>query len=102
MPSTAWLATLYHRVPILDPGLKSIGFGNVRGRRLGWISVLEVTSGRSKSEWKEPVIYPVVNQIDVPIHFPTSGEEPNPIPEDRDGKAGYPITLTFGIEMLNR
>ncbi len=97
----AWCATLYHRVPILDPGLKSVGFGCIRGRRLGWISVLDVSTGRTRIEWKDPVIYPVADQNDVPIHFPTGGEEPNPIPDDRDGKAGYPITVTFGKETLN-
>ena len=30
-----WLATLYHRVPILEPNLKSVGYGCARVRRPG-------------------------------------------------------------------
>jgi hypothetical protein len=30
----------------------------------------------------------------VPLAFPI-GEEPNPIPEARDGRAGFPVTVTF-------
>ena len=39
--------------------------------------------------------YPAPDQTGVPLHFPIGGEEPNPIPESRTGKAGYPITVFF-------
>src|SRR5581483_11216516 len=91
----AWMATFYHRVPILDPQLRTIGFGCARGRKLGWIAVLNVGTGRDRAARPEPVFYPVPDQKDVPLSFPAGGEEPNPIPEDTDGKAGYPITATF-------
>ncbi len=42
-----------------------------------------------------PVFYPAPDQTGVPLHFPIFGEEPNPIPADRTGKAGYPITAFF-------
>ena len=34
------------------------------------------------------------------ISFPNGGEEPNPIPDDKDGKAGYPITASFPSAVL--
>lgn len=91
----AWMATLYHRVPILEPNLKTIGFGCARGRRLGWITVLNVVTGRDRRVRPHPVFYPAPDQTDVPLNFPNGGEEPNPIPDDKDGRAGYPITAFF-------
>jgi uncharacterized protein YkwD len=87
-----WMATLYHRMHILEPNLQSIGFGCTRGRRFGWVTVMSVSS---KGPRKEAVYYPAPEQIDVPVSFPIAGEEPNPIPDDKDGKAGYPITASF-------
>jgi uncharacterized protein YkwD len=90
----AYLATLYHRVPLLEPNLQSVGYGCARARRQGWITVLNVASGRKPGR-PHPVFFPAPDQGDVPLHFPIGGEEPNPIPEDRTGKAGYPVTATF-------
>jgi uncharacterized protein YkwD len=89
-----WMATLYHRIPILEPNLKQVGFGLARGERLGWITVLNLMSGKSRGRPHE-VLYPVPDQTDVPLNFPPGGEIPDPIPEDKDKKAGYPITLFF-------
>lgn len=91
----SWMATLYHRVGILEPNLKTIGFGCARGKRLGWITVLNVLAGRERSFRPHPVFYPAPDQTNVPVNFPISGEEPNPIPEASDGRAGYPITAFF-------
>ncbi len=91
----AWMATLYHRVPILEPSLRTIGFGCARGRRQGWVTVLNVVTGRDRTLRSNAVFYPAPNQTGVPLSFPNGGEEPNPIPEDKDGKAGFPITAFF-------
>ena len=91
----AWMATLYHRVAMLEPNLERIGFACVRGRRQGWVTVLNVSAGRAKGPRPFPVYYPAGNQIDVPLSFPESGETPNPIPEDKTRKAGYPITASY-------
>ncbi len=90
----AWMGTLYHRAPILAPNLKAVGFASVRGRRQGWATVMNVQNGRDKSA-SHAVFYPQADQIDVPLAFPNSGEEPNPIPDDKDSRAGYPITAFF-------
>jgi uncharacterized protein YkwD len=91
----SWLATLYHRVPILEPNLTRIGFGCARGRKQGWVTVMNVSSGRKEGPRPHAVFYPVDAQIAVPVNFPNGGEEPNPIPDDKAGRAGFPITSTF-------
>jgi uncharacterized protein YkwD len=91
----AWMATLYHRVPILEPNLKSIGYGCARARRHGWITVMNVGTGRERVVRPRAVFYPAPDQTGVPLNFPFSGEEPNPIPDDATGKAGYPVTAFF-------
>jgi uncharacterized protein YkwD len=40
-----WLATLYHRIPILDPNLKRIGVGYVRKSNHNWVTVMDVANG---------------------------------------------------------
>jgi uncharacterized protein YkwD len=88
-----WVATLYHRVPLLDPQLERIGFARARRGR-GWVTALDSSQGKGTRPAPLVVLYPAPGQKDVPVAFPP-GEEPNPIPEDRDGRAGYPITATF-------
>jgi uncharacterized protein YkwD len=91
----SWMGTLYHRVPILEPKLKTIGFGCARGRRQGWVVVLNVSTGVHKLSPTQPVFCPAPDQTDVPVSFPNGGEEPNPIPEGKSGRAGFPITASF-------
>ena len=93
-----WIATLYHRVPLLNPRLKRIGFGCARGERLGWITVVDIATGRDKGPLPEPIAYPADGQDDVPLEFPPGGEIPDPIPENKTGRAGFPITVTFPVE----
>jgi uncharacterized protein YkwD len=40
-----WMATLYHRLPLLDPALKRIGYGQEQHPFSGWITVMDI-SGR--------------------------------------------------------
>jgi uncharacterized protein YkwD len=88
-----WMATLYHRVPILDPQLKRIGFGHAR-RGSGWVTALDVLHGKEPGPAAGVVLYPAPDQIGVPLTFPAN-EEPNPIPHAKDRRAGFPITATF-------
>ena len=41
-----WMATLYHRVPLLSPGLKRIGYGQELHPLRGWVTVMELSSSR--------------------------------------------------------
>ncbi|MEI7684358.1 MAG: CAP domain-containing protein, partial [Planctomycetota bacterium] len=94
-----WMATLYHRVALLEPGLSRVGFGCARGTRLGWITVLDFATGRERGERSMAVYWPVDAQTDVPLHFPPGGETPNPIPEDKTGRAGYPVTAFYPFKL---
>src|SRR5262245_27400955 len=73
-----WVATFYHRVPLLDPSLAVIGFGHHRGGPDGWVTVLRA-DGRRRP--REPVLlYPADGQLDVPT---------------RGDGTGFPLTATF-------
>jgi uncharacterized protein YkwD len=41
-----WLATLYHRIPLLDPHLKRLGYGQSLHPLRGWVTVLDATTGK--------------------------------------------------------
>jgi uncharacterized protein YkwD len=42
----SWIATLYHRIPLLDPRLKKLGYGQAQHATRGWVTVLDSSSGR--------------------------------------------------------
>src|SRR5262249_31142347 len=42
-----WMATLYHRIPLLAPNLERIGFGHARVGGRKWVCVLDTGDGRS-------------------------------------------------------
>lgn len=88
----SWMASLFHRVPILHPHLKKVGLGWAEGGKHGWVCVLDVTNGVAGGRQVPFVLYPADKQTGVPLAF--GGEVPNPIPKDEDD-AGYPITVTF-------
>jgi uncharacterized protein YkwD len=41
-----WMATLYHRIPLLDPQLKRVGYGQALHPFRGWVTVLDSSSGK--------------------------------------------------------
>jgi hypothetical protein len=86
-----WLASLYHRRPMLTPTLDRIGVGYAKLPDGSLVAALMFVDAKTTtSAW--PVAYPVADQRDVPLEF-TRGEIPNPIPGG--GLGGYPITLQF-------
>jgi uncharacterized protein YkwD len=94
-PATAvedWMATFYHRVPLLDPELTRVGFGVVRGGPHGRVTVLDALSGRGS---QGPVLFPVPGQKDVPLLLLAGETEAQALPEARDRTGGYPITAMF-------
>lgn len=91
-----FMASLYHRIPVLNADLQKIGIGCVQGTaNPPWVTCVDVLTGLPPlgSDRAKVVLYPADKQTDVPLEF--LGERPTPIPEDTDGKAGFPVTATF-------
>jgi hypothetical protein len=98
-PLEAWeglMATLYHRVSVLQPSLTEVGVGWAwRRDGLGYL-VIDVGNAEAKPDPKVwPVLYPAPGQTEVPVEFGLGAREtPNPLPEGID-TAGYPVTIQF-------
>jgi uncharacterized protein YkwD len=87
-----WMATLYHRRPILSPTLERIGVGYSKLRDGSYMAALMfVDSNGVDVTGKWPVEYPSDTQSGIPLEF--GDEVPNPVPGG--GRAGYPITIQF-------
>ena len=84
-----FMAGIYHRRPVLDPGLSTIGIGTARLSDGTYILVLRLSAANNASGW--PIAYPADHQTAVPLEY--GNEIPNPVPGG--GPAGYPITLQF-------
>ncbi len=104
-----WIDSVYHRIPILQPGLREVGYG-LSGRGSQAYDVMKFSvggddrplygndqSGSGARAWtvsaSEPerslVLYPRPDQFGVPVAF--AGEAPNPRPDGSD-RSGYPVT----------
>jgi uncharacterized protein YkwD len=98
-----WIATLYHRLPLLHPDLQKVGVGYATsGEGRFYVAVLDARSGlprrgRVRTAQFRSVIYPANDQKNVPCVFSFGAPEmPNPIPNNGNSRdAGYPITVTF-------
>ena len=84
----AWMATVYHRLPLIDPGSKDMGYGHSAG-----CDTINVGMGGNGGSWE--VIYPIDGQTDVDTQW--SGNEG---PQPKVPPGGYPsgpvITIQFG------
>ncbi len=49
-----WMATLYHRIPILTPDLERVGFGHARIQGRKWVCVLDTGNGRTAASASRP------------------------------------------------
>lgn len=84
----SWMDTFYHRLPLLHPGLRRIGYV-----RVGDVAVLDAIS----------MVDPLLSQYDIVVAWPYDGmpdaptrfrpEMPNPVPGEDQAQFGYPITL---------
>jgi hypothetical protein len=92
---TQWMGTLYHRIPLLDPGLLGVGFG-----KAGGVCVLDVTSlvlDTGDDRW---VRWPHDGMRAVPRA--SVPDLPNPVPGERQAEWGYPITLQAFLAAQDR
>jgi uncharacterized protein YkwD len=87
-----WMATLYHRRPLLSPTLERIGVGYAKQRDGSYMAALMFVDSNSVDvTGKWPVEYPTDNHSEIPLEF--GAEFPNPVPGG--ARAGYPITIQF-------
>ncbi|MEO6594037.1 MAG: CAP domain-containing protein, partial [Planctomycetota bacterium] len=86
---TAWMGTFYHRLPLLDPGLIRIGFGQA-----GDVVVLDSGSMVAPRRESWHVVWPPDGASGIPTRFVP--ELPNPVPGEDQSRFGYPITLQLG------
>jgi hypothetical protein len=88
-----WMASLLHRLPLLQSRLRKIGYGSASGGPATVTVVLDATNGMGVGKDAPVVLYPAEGQKELPLAF--SPEIPDPIPESPDKKAGFPITAIF-------
>lgn len=82
-----WMGTFYHRVPLIDPGLLSVGFALDGG-----IAVLDAGSLCLPSDTSFLTsMWPPPDGKNVPLRF--HPEMPNPVPGEDQGRWGYPVTF---------
>ncbi len=86
------MATLYHRIPLIAPELKSVGIGTWENGGT-FYSVIDITGGKGTRDTKTPFMYPGDGQVKVPRVFAV-GETPDPRPQGLKENVGYPITIT--------
>lgn len=88
-----WMASLLHRIPLMQSRLRKIGYGSASGGPAKVTVVLDATNGLGPGRDASVVVYPADGQKDVPRRF--EAEIPDPIPDSVDKKAGFPVTATF-------
>ncbi|MFP4383045.1 MAG: CAP domain-containing protein [Spirochaetia bacterium] len=93
MPSGAvdsWIDSVYHRFPILMPGMTEAGYGKASNKDQSFDVMKYSVEPPGKGSIRYS-LYPADSQYGVPIAF--GGESPNPRP-DRSELSGYPVTVT--------
>ena len=98
-PVDYWMASLRSRAVLLSPHLQKVGYGGSNSRDGKSLFVLDAFPPMGR-DW--PVVYPADGQKDVPLLFPGK-EVPNPIPESKLDRGGYPVTIAFpmGTQVRN-
>ena len=86
-----WTASFHYRFPLLDREARAVGIGCGHSPR-DWFAV--VVLGDPGPASTEPLVYPADGQKGVMLEY-ESGEKPDPNPESKDHRAGFPIGLMF-------
>jgi hypothetical protein len=94
-----WMATYYHRLPLLDPGLMRVGIALESGTavldcgsfvkpRTGVGTDAQTRSEGDPTYWG--IAWPPAGATDMPTRF--QAELPQPVPGEDESTMGYPIT----------
>lgn len=91
------VATYRHRLPLMSPGLASVGIAT---RRVG-DQVFHVIATKGDGERHAPFVYPADGQRDVGLLFESENPEPRPVewfagaPRGAAPPSGFPVTIDF-------
>ena len=90
-----WMNTFYHRLGLMNPNLKSVGFGST-----GDYQVMDIISGiyHGDDETSAAVVFPPAGATGIPGKF--KKEIPHPVPGD--DSLGVPITVEFFGDFASR
>jgi uncharacterized protein YkwD len=95
-----WVDSVYHRMPILRPDLRAIGYADAT---LGPLPMEDMEFGfaAAGSPGAAPVAYPPDGADRVPTTF-VDNELPDPVPAGGPRVTGYPVTVTFPVGVVVR
>ena len=86
------IATVFHRVTMLDPYMEYMGYGHGRVGS-GGADVIDFGHGTTNLNRQQVIVYPADGQTNVPILW-LGGETPSPLPPDAPPAAvGFPMTI---------
>ncbi|HPO50269.1 MAG TPA: CAP domain-containing protein, partial [Spirochaetota bacterium] len=92
---------VYHRMRLMDPDLKYLGYGNYKNNErsihvfdLGYLSEEE-----KKTEW-EKIEFPAIDSKDNKVSW-DGVENPDPIPPGNEKPYGFPITLLLKEQIVS-
>jgi hypothetical protein len=89
-----WMASPYHRIPVLEPSLTTVGAALESG-----YACVDLHSALEEVNEHAPVPYPGDGQENVPMAFSSYGAL-SPAPPEYDEPTGFVISLTFPMSSL--
>ncbi len=87
----SWLASLYHRLPLLDPNATELGYGEASDGTQ-WTNVLEVGRPSDFAAEQHLVAWPIPEAAEVPFQW-SGNEVPQPSPPPQGYPSGPVVTL---------
>ena len=91
--------TIYHRIRLMDPDLKYLGFGSYKSQDKT-INVFDfgyIGDNEPKFDWEE-IAYPYDKSVNVKTEW-SGYENPDPLPPGTVKPLGYPVTVYFKEEL---
>ena len=97
-----WMASFFHRIPLINPDARRVGVGYVRSSDLwtkGEIALLSVPAIHQEASRRSVVIYPESGASGIWLNYGVETPDAVPNPEKKDDRglslAGFPVTVTF-------